>query len=469
MKRRIILLVCVVVSVGTAWSANWNTGRNPKNVIILVGDGMGFNQVEAGSLFLYGESGRQVFERFPVRYGCTTFSASGNGYQPDSAWTSLDYLKKRATDSGAAATAIATGTKTTNGAIGVAPDGNPVQNILEVAEDAGMATGVVSSVGISHATPAGFVAHSLSRGSLESIAQEMILGSRVDVIMGAGNPWFDDNGNALAEPKSFRWVGGEQVWKGLLLSGARFDLDTNGTYETTVADADGDGVPDRWELVQTRRAFQQLAVGRTPNRVLGLPQIHETLQQKRTDQRGSNLRQDYANDEPYAVPLNEKVPTLAEMTRAAINVLDNDPDGFVLMVEGGAIDWAGHSNLGGRVIEEMVSFTEAIEAVVAWVDSASSWDETLVVVTADHETGYLWGPGTGPGADGAVQWNPLQGRGPRRMPAMQWNSTGHTNSLVPFFAKGKCSDRFARFVDGTDPRYGQFVDNTVIFRMLTED
>ncbi|HQK23207.1 MAG TPA: alkaline phosphatase, partial [Candidatus Latescibacteria bacterium] len=351
----------------------------------------------------------------------------------------------------------------------VGPDGDPVPNILEVAEDVGKATGVVSSVGISHATPAGFVAHSRSRGSLESIAQEMILRSRVDVIMGAGNPWFDDNGNALAEPKNFRWVGGEQVWKGLLLSGARFDLDTNGTYETTVADADGDGVPDRWELVQTRRAFRQLAAGPTPKRVLGLPQIHETLQQKRTDQRGSNLRQDYANDEPYAVPLNEKVPTLAEMTRAAINVLDNDPDGFVLMVEGGAIDWAGHANLSGRLIEEVAGFTEAIEAVVAWVDSASSWDETLVVVTADHETGYLWGPGTGFGADGAIQWNPLQGQGLRQMPAMQWNSTGHTNSLVPFFAKGRCSERFARFVDGTDPRYGQFVDNTAIFRMLTED
>ncbi|HOM57473.1 MAG TPA: alkaline phosphatase, partial [Candidatus Latescibacteria bacterium] len=107
MKRGIILFVCVVISVGTAWSANWNTRRNPKNVIILVGDGMGFNQVEAGSLF----SGRQVFERFPLRYGCTTFSASGNGYQPDSAWTSFDYLKKRATDSGAAATALASGTK----------------------------------------------------------------------------------------------------------------------------------------------------------------------------------------------------------------------------------------------------------------------------------------------------------------------------------------------------------------------
>ena len=94
MKRGIILLFFVVISVGTARSAIWNTQRNPKNVIILVGDGMGFNQVEAGSLFLHGESGRQVFERFPVRYGCTTFSASGNGYQPDSAWTSFDYLKK---------------------------------------------------------------------------------------------------------------------------------------------------------------------------------------------------------------------------------------------------------------------------------------------------------------------------------------------------------------------------------------
>jgi alkaline phosphatase len=441
--------------------------RNPKNVVIMVGDGMGYNQVAAGSLFLYGEVGKQGFEHFPVRFGVTTFSASGRGYSPDSAWVSFSYVQRHATDSGASATAISTGTKTYNGAIGFGPDQRPLDHLMDLAENVGKSTGVVSSVPLTHATPAGFLAHNASRAALERLAQEMILRSRVDVLMACGNPWFDDNGDSLAVAKTYKWLGGEQVWNGLLASATRFDLDSNGTAETVVGDADGDGIPDAWTLIQTRREFCSMISGPTPNRVIGIPQTHETLQNKRFGQRGPKMS-DYREDAPYAVPQNERVPTLPEMTRAALNVLDNDPDGFVLMVEGGAIDWSGHSTNSGRMIEEMVDFTRAVDAVSAWVDSASSWDETLVVVTGDHETGYLWGPGSGLQADGSSVWNPLQGNGVGRLPGMQWNGGGHTNSLLPLYAKGRGSERFSRYVDGIDPRRGPFVDNTTIFKVLTD-
>ncbi len=99
------------------------------------------------------------------------------------------------------------------------------------------------------------------------------------------------------------------------------------------------------------------------------------------------------------------------MVEGALNVLDDNPKGFFLMVEGGAIDWAGHSNLSGRLIEEEGDFLDAVSAVIEWVDTQSSWNDTLLIVTGDHETGYLTGAGSGPGEAGArPKWDALEGR-----------------------------------------------------------
>ena len=114
-----------------------------------------------------------------------------------------------------------------------------------------------------------------------------------------------------------------------------------------------------------------------------MPQVYTTLQQARAGD---------GKADPFVVPLTTSVPTLAEMSRAALNVLDNDPDGFVMMIEGGAVDWAGHANQSGRLIEEQVDFDLAVDAVLAWVEANSNWGETLLIVTGDHETGYLTGP-----------------------------------------------------------------------------
>ena len=108
--------------------------------------------------------------------------------------------------------------------------------------------------------------------------------------------------------------------------------------------------------------------------------------------------------EPFAAPLNRNVPTLATMSKAAINCLDNNPKGFYLMIEGGAVDWANHANQPDRMIEEQIDFVEAVEAVVAWIESHGGWDETLLILTADHECGLLWGPNSANGRLSTRWW-----------------------------------------------------------------
>jgi alkaline phosphatase len=166
--------------------------RQVKNIIMMIADGGGFNQTLAADYFQFGKTGKQVFEHFPLKCAMSTFS--DGSYEPSKAWSDFNYVKLNPTDSAAAATAMACGIKTYNKAIGVDFKGNPVKNISEQAEDLGKATGVVTTVPFSHATPAGFVAHNKERDAYEEIAREMLSSSRTDVIMGAGNPCCDDNG-----------------------------------------------------------------------------------------------------------------------------------------------------------------------------------------------------------------------------------------------------------------------------------
>jgi len=408
-----------------------------KNVIVMISDGCGYNQVDAASLYQRGKTGVQVYEHFPFKSGMSTYSADGQGYDPQLAWSDFDYVKSGATDSAAAATAMSTGVKTSDKAIGVDVYGNPLKHVAERAEELGKATGVVTSVQFSHATPAAFVAHNVSRNNYEQIAQEMILSSATDVIMGCGNPEFNNNGEPVA-PISYKYVGGKTTWD---------ELKTG----TAGADADGDGAADPWTLVRNRADFQNLMSGPAPKRVCGVAQVYGTLQQSRggDDKAG-----------PYTVPFNENVPTLAEMTRGALNVLDDDPEGLFLMVEGGAVDWASHANQSGRVIEEEIDFNRAVEAAVDWVKENSNWGETLLIVTGDHETGYLTGPGSDP------DWKPLLNNGAGNQPGMQWNSKGHTNSLIPFFAKGDAARFFKDCADEYDPVRGRYIDNTDMGKVI---
>jgi len=420
--------------------------KAPKNVIVMISDGWGQNQIDATSYYMYGAKDRQVYTRFPFQLAMSTWEVERpavppaddctpvtGGYDPVRAWSDFNYVKYPcATDSASAATAMSTGVKTFNGYIGMDVNGASQVHAMQVAEDRGMATGVVTSVEWSHATPAGFVAHNISRNNYAAIANEM-LNSRIDVIMGAGNPDFDNSGNPAS--MDAKYVGGSATWAALKNP--------------------ADGVLDGWALIQTRQRFQELATGDTPARVVGVPQVYTTLQQARAGDGGAG---------PFEVEFTASVPTLAEMSRAALNVLDDNPNGLVLMIEGGAVDWAGHANQSGRLIEEQADFDEAVEAVVDWVQANSNWGETLLIVTGDHETGYL----TGPMDPDSPVWVPVVNNGAGRLPGMQWNFGEHTNQLIPFFAKGDDGRWFKKAADLSDPVWGAYIDNTDINKVILQ-
>lgn len=435
----------------------------PRNVVVMVADGWGFNHLAVTNLYACGRIRCQVYEDFPVRVAMSTHPAGG-AYDPTATWSDFYTVLSGATDSAAAATAMSTGTKTALGFTGVGPQGERLVHAFELAERAGRATGVVTSVQWSHATPAGFTAHVSNRSDYAGIAREMVYATPTDVIMGAGHPCFDTDGRPNGCTGITDYVGGPQTWTDL--------TDADGAEG---ADADGDGDPDRWTLVQTREQFTALASGRTPPRVLGVAPVAESLQANRSCPQSPPLPDPAATAAdsgsgvltfqdcltvPYAAPRTSTVPSLREMTRAALNVLDEDPDGFALMVEGGAVDRASHGNVVSRLIEETIDFNEAVEEVVRWVAGHGGWDETLVVVTADHETGYLTGPGSNPA------WVPVVSQGRGLTPTVEFHSLDHTNALVPFFARGRGSLALLRSADQHDPVQGPHLDNAELGQAL---
>ncbi len=438
----IFAIVALLILASNVVSAD----EGPKNIIVMISDGCGYYHIEATSIYQHGKPDAQIYHQFRIQYGMSTYM-SGGRYDPEQAWGNFNHVKSGSTDSAAAATTMATGVKTYSGAIGMDPSRQPIKNATERAKELGKATGIISSVEFAHATPAGFVAHNTSRNNYEQIAREMILDSKVDVIMGCGNPTFNNNGKPANS--TYQYVGGKAVWDGLVAGAVDFDLNGDGTIDNSVEDIDEDGISDRWTLIQEASEFRDMMNGATPSRVIGIPQTHTTLQQKRSSS-----------------AFNTNVPTLEEMTKAALNVLDNDPDGLFLMIEGGAIDWASHDNSSMRMIEEEIDFNNSVEAVVDWVNMNSSWDETILIVTGDHETGYLTGPGSGPGAN----WEPIENKGAGQLPGMKWNSGSHTNSLLPFFAEGFGSDIFLYYADESDPVRGQYIDNAelgqALFRLM---
>ncbi|UCE19663.1 MAG: alkaline phosphatase [Gemmatimonadota bacterium] len=415
-----------------------------KHVIVLISDGWGYNQIAATR---YWTGIAREYESWDVVYPMSTYMWLGN-YDTNQAWSDFNYVLSRYTDSAAAATAMSTGVKTYQGAICFDSRMQPLENLIERAEMLGLATGVITSVEWSHATPAGFVAHNRSRNNYDQIAREMVYESAVDVIMGAGHPMYGNEGEPVPSPQSgginYGYVGGEATWDELVAG-------------TAGGDADGDGIDDPWTLIQTREEFQALAHGDTPDRVLGTAQTRLTLQQARPGGPGRNDPQP-----PYTEAFISTVPTLEEMTRAALNVLDNDPDGFFLMIEGGAVDWANHANQLGRMIEEQVDFDNAFEVVIEWVEANSDWEETLVIVTGDHECGYLWGPNSGSPAT----FNPIVDNGTGVMPGYRYYSGYHTNSLIPLFAQGFGSERFEAYAINDDIQRGPYIDNTNIAHVI---
>lgn len=177
------------------------------------------------------------------------------------------------------------------------------------------------------------------------------------------------------------------------------------------------------------------------------------------------------------------------MSRAALTMLSRDPDGFVVSIEGGAPDWASHDNDLGRFLEEMAEFNQAIAATIEWVEKNSSWKETLLIVTADHETGGLWGRQTWIDADSDKRFDAAKGdrfishfapraTGAGQQPDLQYSTGGHSGDLVPLWALGAGAQSLNHQVR-TDTKAaalwgaaygwdGRFIDNTTIHRALAQ-
>jgi len=429
----------------------------PKNIIVLISDGAGFNHFDLASLYEAGASkhqitvepatgavshsestATQVYEHWPVQVAQSHYSANGRaGYTPEDAWGSFGWVASGATDSAAAATALGTGVKTNNGTIGYSPAGDQLTTLGEQALAVGKKVGLVTSVTFNHATPAGFIAHNADRNDYHGLATEMI-DSGVDVLIGAGHPNYTDAGTSRSS----------HFGAGSWISQPDFERLSSGQTPFT--------------YIESKNQFEQIAAGQNvPDKLFGLARVAETFQYNRPGLANSQVS-------PFTDPANIDVPSLATAADAALNVLSTDEDGFFLMVEGGAVDWAGHANQTTRAVEEQVDFNRSVEAVNDWVETNSNWDETLVIVTADHETGYLAGPGAG----AATGWTPMTGA-PGELPNVSWHSGGHTNALVPFYAKGAGSELVEARADNWDLVRGAYLDNTevgeVVFDLLGLD
>ena len=303
--------------------------QQAKYVFYFIGDGMGTNQVLGTEMYLSelkGEIGVTplLFAQFPNSAIATTFSAF-NGV----------------TDSAAGGTALATGNKTKNGAIGVTKDlSTEANSVASWAKDNGYRVGVSSSVTIDHATPASFYAHEGDRGSSYNIGLDLIKAN------------FD------------------------FYAGSDFDDPTNRKESRK----DGKSYESLYDL--TQKAGYTLARGYKDYQKKAKKAEKMILFQK------EEASQKDRSSIPYAIDRKKGDMTLAEITRAGINFLSKeDSKGFFLMVEGGKIDWACHANDAATTFHEVIDFNEAIKVAYEFYEQHP--DETLIVVTADHETGGM--------------------------------------------------------------------------------
>lgn len=505
----IVLTSCLLSCAATQ---NDVESTGPKNIILMVSDGIGFNGWLAADYY-QGLAGVQSYQSrrpdgtVPLVFGLAhsalnlvdknggllplgteeelVFGAVEQGYDPTTRWQKFenamanDFLGKDKsytsyTDSAAAGTALLTGRKTSVGRINMDWSGaKHFETIAELAMRRGLSAGAVSSVMASHATPAAVIAHNSSRNNYQEIFNEMA-DSGLTVIMGAGHPLYGSSGELLEtnEVESYRYIGGKRTYTEM--------VSETGTNGFTFIDAKAD--------------FEAMAKGSVlPERVLGIARSNSTLQAARVELGSA--------DTPSGMAFNSNVPDLATMSKGALNVLSQDRDGFFVMIEGGAVDWMGHANNMPRFIEEQIDFNHAVDAVIQWVEQHSNWKETLLIITSDHECGGIWGEGTWTNHVGgsvasnrddqslaAARFNPsedtfneflaVQDRGKGNLPSFQFASPNHTNDLVPLWAIGNGAEGFAEFTRsdkqaaklwGEQYRWnGDYVDNTAVFFVMRD-
>lgn len=318
----------------------------PKNIILLIGDGMGTTQIFSGITANGGSLNLLNMKQIGFS---RTQSAS-------------DYI----TDSAAGGTALACGVKTYNGAIGLDADSNKVASILELSALNGKSTGLVSTSAITHATPAAFIGHVPDRSMYEEIAADF-LDTPIDVFIGGGKDFFNsrkDGRNLIGEMEK-----------------------NNYRFFDKIEDAS--------------------AINSGKLAILTAPK--------------------------HNGPTNERGDMLEKATEKAISVLkNNSKKGFFMMVEGSQIDWGCHQNDASFTVKEMLDFDRAIAKALEF---AVKDRNTLVIVTADHETGGMSLVG-GNINEGVVKTH--------------FGSEGHTAVMVPVFAFGPGAEQFQGVYENTD-------------------
>ncbi len=348
------------------------TARSSVKIILFIGDGMGEAQRTAARWASVGQNGLLAMDQLPFGGQAGTRSAGGE-----------------ITDSAAAATALATGNKTDNGKIGILPDGTVVKTILELAQERGMAVGLVTNVQLADATPAAFAAHVAHRSQMTEIARQMLTHG-IDVLLGGGEDEFLPTYETGCYPEPGERDDGHNLIAEAIAAGYTYICDA---VALTTLDTD-----------------------RTTH-LLGL-----------------------FSDETMPRPTT---PSLAEMTRVALDILSQDPDGFFLMVEGGQIDRACHGNDAAYAITDTLELDQAVAAAQAF---AALYPDTLLIVTADHETGGMsvhLDSNNAPNQDGPFQM-------PDGTPFyVRWTTTGHTAVDVPVTAQGPWAEELTGRYENT--------------------
>ena len=345
--------------------------------LIVVIEGEPPSRSSAEAIMLFIGDGMSEAHRNAARWSAEgQDGALAMDMMPSLGWSHTASANSAVTDSAAATTALSTGVKTDNGVIGQDPAGNPLTTILEQAQAKGMAVGLVTTVQMAHATPAAFAAHVPDRNMMIEIASQMLTAD-VGVLLGGGEDEFLPTGVSGCYPEP-----GERS------DGRNLTAEATSAGYTYVCDA---------------ASLAGVDPASTP-KLLG-------------------LFADEGMSRPYS-------PSLEEMTRKAIDILSQDPDGFFLMVEGGQIDWASHVNNATNTISDTVSFDRAVAVGQTY---ATSTDNALIIVTADHETGGM-----------SVNLSSGE-QGPFSMPEgtafyVSWSSWEHSGADVPTTAQGPWAD-----------------------------
>lgn len=319
--------------------------KKPKNVIMMIGDGMGVAQVYAGMTANHGHLFLENFKQI----GFSRTHSSNN------------YI----TDSAAGGTALSSGYKTYNGAIGVNPDTIPGKTVLEMSEAKGLATGLVSTSAITHATPASYIAHQGARGSYEDIAADF-LRTDIDVFIGGGYKHFAQRADKRDLTK---------------------DLEAKG-----------------YKVLRNPDEIYRVKSGKL-----------------------AGLTADEHNN-----PFPKRTMSLPNSTETALNILSQNKKGFFIMIEGSQIDFGGHANNTIYVVNEMLDFDRSVGKALEF---AAKDGETLIIVTADHETGGMALTG------GDMKTGMVKG---------SYSTSDHTAIMVPVFAYGPGAELFSGIQENTD-------------------